>query len=267
MLPFFEKRQAPLQIGPIKAFGFPPHLHSQMEIIYTQVGRFSATVSGIPYLLEAGDCLLIFPNTIHSLQECSTTDEDRTTLLIVDPCMTGALSTELLQMHPASSLLPASQVHPDIPYVLHALEQEDTAAMNPLLLTAYIQLFLARAIPALHLIPNDRRESPDLAYRVTDYLSRNFRQPLRLETVAHDLGISSYQLSRFLTQKLDMSFSRYLSQLRIAEAQRLLVSTSLSITQIAFDCGFETQRSFNRRFQELTGATPSCYRRLALASP
>lgn len=267
MLPFFEKRQAPLQIGPIKAFGFPPHLHSQMEIIYTEIGRFSATVSGISYLLEAGDCLLIFPNTIHSLQECGATEEDRTTLLIVDPCMAGALSTELLQMHPASSLLPAAQVHPDVPYILHALEQEDAEHLSPLLLTAYIQLFLARTIPSLRLIPNDRRESPDFTYRVTDYLSRNFRLPLRLETVAHDLGVSPYQLSRFLAQKLDMNFSEYLSQLRIAEAQRLLVSTSLPITQIAFDCGFESQRSFNRRFHEWTGATPTLYRRSALETP
>ena len=73
--------------------------------------------------------------------------------------------------------------------------------------------------------------------------------------------MSPFQLSRLCNQKIGMGFNAYLNFLRITTAKRLLLYTNQSVAQIAKDCGFETVRTFNRAFREITGGqTPSSYR-------
>lgn len=100
----------------------------------------------------------------------------------------------------------------------------------------------------------------DLTTRLIEYLSLHFRQPLTLDDVAHDLGVSRYHLSRVFSQRLGSSFPDYLSFLRLNEAQELLSGTDRSVSDICLDCGFTSQRSFNRAFQKLFLTTPRQFR-------
>jgi transcriptional regulator GlxA family with amidase domain len=54
-------------------------------------------------------------------------------------------------------------------------------------------------------------------------------------------------------------FVRYLSIIRISQAADLLTTTDLKITDIAYQCGFSSIRTFNRVFLEVTGYTPTEY--------
>ena len=57
-----------------------------------------------------------------------------------------------------------------------------------------------------------------------------------------------------------MGFSDYVGSLRVRQAQGLLRATDRKIAQIALDCGFENQRTFNRTFLKVCGTTPRAYR-------
>ena len=56
------------------------------------------------------------------------------------------------------------------------------------------------------------------------------------------------------------SFNQYVNSLRVNLAQNLLRSTKKSVLDICYECGFDSQRTFNRAFKELCGASPSAYR-------
>ena len=58
-----------------------------------------------------------------------------------------------------------------------------------------------------------------------------------------------------------MSFSEYIGTLRISDACRLLTSEDMSITEVAFNAGFNSTRSFNRLFLKYIGMTPRQYKR------
>jgi AraC-like DNA-binding protein len=79
-------------------------------------------------------------------------------------------------------------------------------------------------------------------------------------------GISLHYLSRVLNQYKQQNFFDYINQLRI-EAFKLEVvnplKQHLSISGIAFNCGFNSKAAFNIAFRKYTGLTPSAYRKQA----
>ena len=94
-------------------------------------------------------------------------------------------------------------------------------------------------------------------------LMRQLDLPLTLTELARALSVSPSHLSHTFSQRLHTSFRAYVNALRADHACTLLRSTDFSVTRIAYECGFETQRTFNRAFLEQCGETPSEYRRRA----
>jgi AraC-like DNA-binding protein len=87
--------------------------------------------------------------------------------------------------------------------------------------------------------------------------------PLTQAAVAEDVGITAPALSRLMQRRLGKGFVRYLAELRIAAACRLLAEGNLRILDAALASGFESLASFNRWFRRLRGSSPREYRRMA----
>ena len=71
--------------------------------------------------------------------------------------------------------------------------------------------------------------------------------------MASRLHLSKFYISHLFSQKLHLSYSDYIRSLRISEACRLLTETSLGITEISYQVGFPTPRTFNRAFLKYVG--------------
>jgi AraC-like DNA-binding protein len=100
-----------------------------------------------------------------------------------------------------------------------------------------------------------RRIRPALAL-----IDDRFREPIELSDVAESLGISPSRASRLFQQELGRSFKDHLLQLRINEAKRMLISTSLSAVDVCFESGFQSVASFYRLFKQTVGLAPLDYR-------
>ena len=106
--------------------------------------------------------------------------------------------------------------------------------------------------------------SNDLIYNSVEYIAKNFRDEISLEKMAFDLGISKYVLSRMFAKTFHCNFSKYLNGVRLNYAVGALENTQDTITNICFECGFESQRTFNRVFKERYKISPSDYRSTCL---
>ncbi len=85
---------------------------------------------------------------------------------------------------------------------------------------------------------------------------------LSLASLSSQLMVTPHQLSEILNDRMGVNFRTYLSDRRVLEAERLLSERpEATILEIAFDVGFSSKTSFNARFLEKTGQTPSEYRR------
>ncbi|MEM7369572.1 MAG: helix-turn-helix domain-containing protein [Bacteroidota bacterium] len=86
---------------------------------------------------------------------------------------------------------------------------------------------------------------------------------LSLESIAKETGLSRHHISQALNQEKGMSFSQYINQLRVEEAQHLIREDQdhSTLLTIAFQAGFQTKASFNHHFKRITGLTPSQFKK------
>lgn len=103
-------------------------------------------------------------------------------------------------------------------------------------------------------------------YDVCDYIKEHLRERPSLEKLAGLVSLSKEHL-RFLFQKeLGLSPMKYVAQLRLQQAQELLLFTSDSMKEIAGRLGFDDQHHFTRAFRRAEGISPSEYRKKYKAS-
>jgi AraC-like DNA-binding protein len=75
--------------------------------------------------------------------------------------------------------------------------------------------------------------------------------------------LSEGAFSRFFRAHAGKTFPEFINELRVGRACRLLAESELSITEVAFACGFANLSNFNRQFLRLKQVTPRAFRRAA----
>jgi AraC-like DNA-binding protein len=106
----------------------------------------------------------------------------------------------------------------------------------------------------------------ETAYRVLAYANEHFREDLRLSEVAHAVGVHPVTVSRCFSKQTGICFSFYVQYLRCVYAARLIRGRQRTFSEIAYDAGFGSIRSFNRAFVAVYRMTPTEYQTRALQS-
>jgi AraC-like DNA-binding protein len=102
--------------------------------------------------------------------------------------------------------------------------------------------------------------------RVCAYINAHYTggvTELEASRIAH---MSPSAFSRFFHQATGKTFTRYVNELRVGLACRLLIESDRPVTSICFEAGFANVSNFNRRFLELKRLSPSAYRRAFVAA-
>jgi AraC-like DNA-binding protein len=96
---------------------------------------------------------------------------------------------------------------------------------------------------------------------VYEYVLKTFRQKIILKELADLLHMTPTSFSRYFTMKNNKSFSKFVSEIRIKHACKLLTESEDSIAQICYECGFNTVSNFNNQFKEIMLKKPSQYKK------
>ena len=96
--------------------------------------------------------------------------------------------------------------------------------------------------------------------KVKNFINENFMDEIRLATLSEIAGMSPSAFSRFFKLHTGRNLSDYIIDIRLGYAARKLVDTSLSISEISFECGFNNLSNFNRIFKRKKGCSPSEFR-------
>ena len=130
-----------------------------------------------------------------------------------------------------------------------------------LMLADLIQYFSVHTLPE-----NTRRQkqSNDVLREIIAYVNNHYKDSLTLDDMARQTGFSREYFCRFFKHHMGITFLRYVNEVRISHAGRLLSDTDLSISEIMQESGFTNQTLFNRLFKEIYGMTP---RQARISSP
>ena len=259
MIPNYEKLHEHLQVTSITIPGgdfFPPHIHEETELHFTQMGQIEYTVGKQTVTSQTNDCVIIFPRQLHT-GGCTEPAADCSILFHRN--LADSFQDTLARFRPASPLLPAASLPEEVPLAFRKIQDYYTRKQFTLA-HAWLQVLLANLIPLLTLEENKSPEDEALSFQIIYYLSEHFQEPLTLEQAAKELHINKFYLSHFFSANLHMIL-QYLTELRVEYAMNAIHSTRNTMTQIWQEAGFCSQQTFNRAFRAKTGMTPLEYRK------
>lgn len=97
--------------------------------------------------------------------------------------------------------------------------------------------------------------------RMTELLGQRYQEPIGVQDVAEALNLHPKYCHTLFKKCCGMTLWNYLTGLRIAHAERLLLTTDQNVLQIALDAGFATSSAFYVAFKKQTGLTPAGFRK------
>ena len=236
---------------------FPPHLHDAIEMVYVTKGTLELGVGQELYHMEKGDFAVVFPNVIHHYQVFDAGD-NKALYMLVSPKLIPNYIDELQKSCPECPVICKEYLHVDIVKSVKSLV--DVEKDNTRLIQAYVQMIFAHIFSEIEMVQKEKVGSKDLVYKSVEYVAKKFREKITLDQMAYDLKVSKYVLSRLFSKTFHCNFVSYVNGIRLKYAISLLDGTNESITNICYDCGFESQRTFNRVFKERYRVTPREYR-------
>lgn len=102
---------------------------------------------------------------------------------------------------------------------------------------------------------------------LTRYLQEHLAEDVSLSVLAEEFHLSAQYISQLFKSEIGVNFLAYLTNIRMEQAKKLLVSTSVSIDEVAEQSGYTDYRVFTKVFKKNEGITPSQYRRDFLELP
>lgn len=253
-------------------YNMPHHWHGETELFYVQKGRFQLSLNGREYSLNEGDLCYITEGALHGG--------------IPQNCIYECL------VFNTSILLNNNIVHNYLKDVenSHTLIQPIFTHLQPGILKCASRMFAAArtkrpgwellALAGLYdfygtVIQQNYREtaSGDTAafQRVRqikmslEFIEQNYQRPITLEQLAHVSGLSAKYFCRYFRNILQKTPIDYLNYYRVERACFLLEENKLSVTDIAYACGYNDSSYFVRCFKKYKGVTPNQYAKLSKA--
>lgn len=96
---------------------------------------------------------------------------------------------------------------------------------------------------------------------ITRYLQEHLAEEISLSVLADQFHLNPQYISQLFKSEIGVNFLVYLTNIRMEQAKKLLLTTSLSIAEVSEQSGYCDYRVFTKVFKKSEGITPSQYRR------
>jgi len=229
------------------------HLHATMEIVLVTEGILHMTISKTEYDIPAGYGVLVAPFEVHSFHSASP-----------NHCHVLAFSKEMVRhfFEFVKGNVPTSHLFAVSKAAMRLSEELLPQSSNTADYMRAEAVLAPLCYDAWRGCCFEERETPfdDTVARSLEYVNGHFYEDTSLESVARAVGVHPVTLSKIFSRHTGVGFQRYLQYRRCEHAARLIKTTDASFSQIAYESGFGSIRSFNRAFQAVYGQTPTEYK-------
>jgi AraC-like DNA-binding protein len=232
----------------------------EYQVVYLSEGRGLLEIGRNAWRVQAGSAFLLFPRVRHRYRPDPKTGWHEHWVGCDGPVVRGLVRNGFF-----SPRNPVVRVR-DEDLLLGAYSSllEVVHAGPP----ALQQVAAGLASYILALLYSSQQPAPGRASDAAAALHEGLRQmadpqweAVPLPQIARGLGVSYTWFRRLFTRHAGLSPHQYRLQLKVGRARRLLSDTKLTVKEIAFRSGFDSEQYFCRLFKRKTGLTPSEWRR------
>lgn len=244
--------------------GHPPvalNWHKNIELLFVTEGRGEILCGGVPFSLEAGDLFIINSDVLHAT---GSAEMLRYYCLILDSgfCADNGVFVEHLHFQEHIRDEDLARAFRRIAAAWEQNRQEETTVSVLEIRLAVLQLLTL--LCSRYITGASSGSDTPSGWRVKaamTYLRTHYAEPLTLDGLARQVGISKYHLSREFKAVTGSTVFELLNRTRCAEARRLMES-GMSVSAAAVSCGYDNLSYFTRAFKKRFGCLPSdCLRK------
>lgn len=258
---------------------FPRHTHNYVEIVYMCSGSTTHLINGTQVTLRTGEMLFLSRNAAQEILPAGQ-DDIAVNLIILPEFFDQSLtmlenqdnllhdflveclrsnSQDIHYLHfKAAHILPVQNLMENLIWML-LHKQPNKRSMNQ---TTMSLLFLHLMNFTDNVDVGKNHAEQELTFTVLSYIEEHYRGG-ELSALAQRLGCSLYWLSRIIRQTTGKTYTELVQEKRLMQAAYLLRNTTLSITDISLDIGYNNFSYFYRIFKKRFGMTPRDYRILS----
>ena len=274
-----EKTQRGYSDFPIQFYGvtekhpryeMPLHWHKEFELIRVLSGTFHVFLQNTEYTMQAGDVALVSSGALHRgtpencTYECIVFDLN---MLRRYPGDKISAWLSAIKNGEASALGYYPKGSRDFCQTVHALF--DCLRDEPPYYELTVYSLLYGLFGALHqedviqigtASPHRNRQA-DTMRLLLNWIEVHFREPITLSQLGEIAGVNEKYLCHLFKDFTDCTPIDYINKLRVEQALREIQENHLSITEAAFESGFNDLSYFSRTFKKYKGHSPSFYKK------
>jgi len=268
---FYEKihratSSEPYLDADMKDLNYTSHFHEEIEIFYVVSGSVVLCVDGNIYTASCGDVGIIMPGEIHSY---SSKTNNVYIMKIIPPSNSENTDFSLLRLknNLVTSSFDSNYVNAKN-IILEIFEENKHKEKGyKIAISKYALELLIVILRDMEYEIVSIEEKKKIASRlwllktVNEYVENNYTNTILLKDIAKHCGYSLFYFAHFFKETTNISFVDYLSAFRAEKARQLILISDKKLTDIAFLCGFNNIRSFNRVFKKQFNVSPSGYRK------
>lgn len=249
------------------------HFHDEYEIYYLVEGERFYFIGQHTYHIKKGSLVFINRNEIHKTGMASSSYHDRILIeLSEEPFASffnqfgdvnfydffenhsGVLNIEPREQAYVENLFLSiqSEIHHKLPGFRISVMMK----LSQLLIYALRYEESHRVIPT----KSSSMAKHQKVDQVADYIISHCTENISLENLAGEFFVNKCYLSRIFKEVTGFTVNEYINIHRINKAQKLLISSDLSITDIADECGYESLTYFEKVFKTYREISPLKYR-------
>lgn len=258
MFPYFEDKNNKIFTSHrTSSYNYDSHFHKMIEIAYCFSGFQQVKVGKIVYTLKKGDVIVIFPNIIHEYIKCETDAPTESVSLISETDFFTSLIPDLKTKRPESPFIKAELIPENAALAFRKMVSSNDKAE----LLGWSFIAISGILKSLNLLPTSESDGFSLAPHIISYINENFKKPLTIKYLAKEFGYSSSYIAHIFYDQLKIPFRTYLGTVRSEYAANLISSCNKSLTEISYECGYNSLNTFCRCFKKHFSCTPSEYKK------
>jgi len=256
-------------------FETPWHFHPEYELIFIKNATGRRYMGDHIADFYENELILIGPNLPHFWQNDSKADLSKSKAFVIHfkPDFLGDNYFNLPELLPIKKLLDKARLALKITGNVNKKVSgmiEGFSAVNGferLILLQQILHAIAESADTETLanagfVESFKANQEERINNVFEYVMYNFKEKIALQDIAAIAFMSEIAFCRYFKSRTGKSFFTFLNDIRIGYACRMLLESTMNITEICYESGFNNLSHFNRQFKEHTKETPQRYREL-----
>lgn len=259
-------------------FTSPRHFHLEYEIAYIEESNGKLYVGNNIVDFETGNLFLFAPKLVHCFKNYKNKDSEgkaaKAVIILFKKEFLGVSFLERKEAVLLNNLLTNSgagiQIFKPSQEVVSLIKRLSlNNGFKSVLELLTILDYLSRCsdyklLSAKWMKKHYYKLNDGLVNKLVDYVEANFSKEMIFKDAVAMSGMSTAAFSRYFKHKTEKTFTQYVNEHRITNAQKLLINTDLRINDICSQCGFNNLTYFNRSFKNHNNLTPKHFRKLYL---